>query len=364
MPTSWCGHVPLVETQQSKANDYCRAASGNKIHHERARIMPTMTQESSLKHMRYTMCDASKALKSVSQMCRTGHKTAFNPPWSSNGFVYWANVNGRANAVPGGKGLVCIESQTSPRTSTNKETENLRFYVAIHSPITNEQERANTVNRNKNSPRALPTRCMTNLVSPRAEGKKEQDSWETIAWKIEELQTRMAEQFEDNGGGKDGKTPRITKSRWNQPKKNWKNTKQRTQFATWCPHCMAAKNARKNRPTHGRKGRIVPNTDNGGGPTKVSMDHMHLHERVGEYRDVQHNPPYWITIGHKLGRRWAHQVPNKAVNDAAHWLPRRVLQDIENNGFRKNMSTTQDKPRTCYCVYKSVSKTSNQMSYQ
>ena len=44
-----------------------------------------MTREGAMRDMRFTVCDVSKALGSVSQMCRTGHRVVFNPPWSNEG---------------------------------------------------------------------------------------------------------------------------------------------------------------------------------------------------------------------------------------------------------------------------------------
>ena len=96
---------------------------------------------------------------------------------------------------------------------------------------------------------------------------------------------------------------------------------------------MAARNARRGHPTDGRKHKIVPDMEKGEGPTKVSLDCMYLHERAAKYRDIQHNPPYLVVIEHTFGRCWAHQVPNKGVNDGAHWVPKRVLQDVENSGL-------------------------------
>ena len=84
-----------------------------------------------------------------------------------------------------------------------------------------------------------------------------------------------------------------------------------TPFAPWCQHCVAARIARRNHPKQGRKGRIVSDIDDGEGPTKVSMDHMYLHERVGKHRDVQRNPPYSEIVEHRFGRCWTYQVPNK-----------------------------------------------------
>ena len=45
-------------------------------------MMPT---EGTIRDMRFTVCDVSKALGSVSQMCRAGHRVVFNPPWCQDG---------------------------------------------------------------------------------------------------------------------------------------------------------------------------------------------------------------------------------------------------------------------------------------
>ena len=85
MPTSWCSHVPIQETPQSKAGEFYRAANGQKIYQEGERIVSMMTQEGSMRDMRFTVCEVSKALGSVSQMCKTGHRVVFNPPWCGDG---------------------------------------------------------------------------------------------------------------------------------------------------------------------------------------------------------------------------------------------------------------------------------------
>ena len=85
VPTTWCSHVQLIEIPQSKAGDYYRAANGQKIHQEGERIISMMTQEGALRDMRCIVCDVCKALGSVSQLCKIGHRAAFNPPWSPQG---------------------------------------------------------------------------------------------------------------------------------------------------------------------------------------------------------------------------------------------------------------------------------------
>ena len=94
----------------------------------------------------------------------------------------------------------------------------------------------------------------------------------------------------------------------------------------------------------------MPDTESGEGPVKVSMDYMYLHERIGKYIDIQHNPPYLIVVEHKHGRCWAHQVPNKGVNDGAHWVLKRDLMDLENNGMGKSRILLKNGSGICPCV--------------
>ena len=59
--------------------------------------------------MRFTVCDVFKAFGSVSQMCRTGHRVVFNPPWNSEGSYiehesigerFWLQEEGGLYVVP------------------------------------------------------------------------------------------------------------------------------------------------------------------------------------------------------------------------------------------------------------------------
>ena len=78
---------------------------------------------------------------------------------------------------------------------------------------------------------------------------------------------------------------------------------------------------------------IVPDVEKGIlGPTKISIDYMYLHERVGKYKSVDTNPPQLVMIDHGNGRVWAYRVPNKGVLDGAAWLLKRIVQDLNNTG--------------------------------
>ena len=85
MPQDWCPHVPTVPTPQSEQGEYFRAANGNNIYNHGEKMVTMMTQEGAKRDMKFTVCDVSKALASVSQMCRTGNRVVFNPPWSHEG---------------------------------------------------------------------------------------------------------------------------------------------------------------------------------------------------------------------------------------------------------------------------------------
>ena len=205
--------------------------------------------------------------------------------------------------------------------------------------MTNKRERADTV-----GPKICPTNISINPIHSGIgeqgdekveEEARESDPWEETAERVEDLETRLAEHFEDQHG-KDGNPPHIIKEPMKPTYEVWeRHQATHTPFESWCPHCVAARDARRGHPSKGRRGRLVPDTEGGDGPTKVSMDYMVLHDRVGKYKESTYNPPYLVVIEHKFGRCWTYQVPNKGVNDNAYWVPKRVLQDLENNGLGK-----------------------------
>ena len=85
IPISWCRHIPVEEADKSRARDFFRAANGQKIYNEGQKLVTLMTREGIMRDMSFTACDVSKALGSVSQMGRSGHKVVFNPPGDPNG---------------------------------------------------------------------------------------------------------------------------------------------------------------------------------------------------------------------------------------------------------------------------------------
>ena len=85
MPKGWCQHVKLWETPESKAGQAFNAANGEEIPNLGRRAITLMTREGAIRDMKFEVCNVTRALGSVSQMCRAGHKVVFNPPDDPSG---------------------------------------------------------------------------------------------------------------------------------------------------------------------------------------------------------------------------------------------------------------------------------------
>ena len=84
MPTSLSARAN-GETNESRANESFRAANGDKIYNEGKKVVSFMAREGVHRDMKFTACEVAKALGSVSQICRVGHRVVFNPPWHDDG---------------------------------------------------------------------------------------------------------------------------------------------------------------------------------------------------------------------------------------------------------------------------------------
>ena len=74
-----------------------------------------MTQEGALRDMKFTVCDVSKALGSVSQMCRSGHKVVFNPPWDQEGSYIEHIDTGERMWLEEQGGLYVLAAKVAPK---------------------------------------------------------------------------------------------------------------------------------------------------------------------------------------------------------------------------------------------------------
>ena len=73
----------IKETPRFQAGEYVKAANGERIYNEGQRMITMMTQDGTKRDMRFIVCGVSKALGSVPQMCRSGHRVVFNPQWDA-----------------------------------------------------------------------------------------------------------------------------------------------------------------------------------------------------------------------------------------------------------------------------------------
>ena len=87
-------------------------------------MVTMMTKDGVMRDMKFIACDeASKALGSVSQMCRSGHRVVFNPPWDPNGSYIEHLESGEQLWLEESNGLYMLNTKVAP---THKQTLNDR----------------------------------------------------------------------------------------------------------------------------------------------------------------------------------------------------------------------------------------------
>ena len=94
IPLSWLGSHPIEESPDSRAGAYYTAANGERIDNEGQRIFTLATSEGVVRKMTFQVCKSSKALGSVSKICKAGHRVVFDDDGSyiedkKNGEIMW-----------------------------------------------------------------------------------------------------------------------------------------------------------------------------------------------------------------------------------------------------------------------------------
>ena len=87
-----------------------------------------------MRDMRFTACDVSKALGSVSQMCRTGHRVVFNPPWSKEGSYIEQEETGERLWLQEEGGLYVLRTKVAPSHRQISRTRAEDFAWPVASP--------------------------------------------------------------------------------------------------------------------------------------------------------------------------------------------------------------------------------------
>ena len=122
LPTDWCNHVNLLKTPQSEAKEFFRAANGKKIYNEGQKLITMMTKEGAVRDMNFIVCSVTKALGSVSQMCRAGNRVVFNPPWDPEGSYIENEHTGERLWLEEQGGLYVLHAKVAPQ---EKQTSNI-----------------------------------------------------------------------------------------------------------------------------------------------------------------------------------------------------------------------------------------------
>lgn len=132
MPTNWCPHVPTEETKESQAGEYFRAANGEKIFNEGRKSVSLMTREGIMRDIKFTSCEVAKALGSVSQICRAGHRVVFNPLWHEDGSCIEQVDTGEVMWLSEHNGLYVLDTKVAPTSRQTTAKGNLGFGRQAH----------------------------------------------------------------------------------------------------------------------------------------------------------------------------------------------------------------------------------------
>lgn len=122
LPKEWCQHLKLWETSESKSGQTFNAANGQAIPNLGRRSVTLMTREGAIRDMKFEVCDVTRALGSVSQMCRAGHRVIFNPPWDNNGSYIEHTEIGQKMWLTEKDGIYLLDVRVAPegRQTANK----------------------------------------------------------------------------------------------------------------------------------------------------------------------------------------------------------------------------------------------------
>ena len=124
-----------------------------------------------------------------------------------------------------------------------------------------------------------------------------QESWQEIQDKVEDLNVRVAQHFEDKNDQNGWAPPMIKTPPQPTREERLRHQTTHTPYASWCRHCNAARAVRCNHQRADKRAKLVPDVDGDtNGPVKISMDYMYLHERIGKYREEKQNPPYHVVM--------------------------------------------------------------------
>ena len=107
------------------------------------------------------------------------------------------------------------------------------------------------------------------VMAGEQEATNELREWQGVVDNVEELNTRVARQFED-ANGESGWGPPIVEPPLQPTRDEWfRHRTAHIPYAEWCKHCNVARAVRMNHLCAGERAKLVPDTDNSlDGPVK------------------------------------------------------------------------------------------------
>ena len=81
-----------------------------------------MIKEGAIRDMNFTACSVTKALGSVSQMCKAGNRVVFNPPWDPEGSYIEHEATGEKLWLEEQGGFYVLHAKVATK---EKQTSNL-----------------------------------------------------------------------------------------------------------------------------------------------------------------------------------------------------------------------------------------------
>ena len=87
-----------------------------------------------MRDMRFIVCEVSKALGSVSQMCKTGHRVVFNLPWCADGSYIEQVDTGERMWLQEEGGLYVLRTKVAPSHRQSGSTKIAGFPWQVTAP--------------------------------------------------------------------------------------------------------------------------------------------------------------------------------------------------------------------------------------
>ena len=123
-PNGWRQHVKLWEAAGPRSGQSFNAADGEEIPNLGRRSVTLMTGEGAIRDMHFEVCNVTRALGSVSQMCRAGHKVAFNPPWDPTGSYIEHIDTGECMWLEEQNGIYMLNTKVAPSSKQKRGESN------------------------------------------------------------------------------------------------------------------------------------------------------------------------------------------------------------------------------------------------